>query len=88
MKINKPPKNKFSVCVCVCVRVCCIKPLIQAGLFLRLGYFPGKRRLYHNHTKQTNKQFPFKTVYVLGVRELQTSPCIVYDYTTSGHTDL
>jgi hypothetical protein len=34
-----------------------------------------------------NMKFPFKTMYFLGVRVL-TSFCIVYDHTTSGHTDL
>jgi len=39
-----------------------------------------------SHT--SNTKFPFKTVYFLGVRGLTASSYIVYDYTTSGHTDL
>ena len=35
-----------------------------------------------------NAEFPFKTVYFLGVRGLTTSSYIVYDRTTRGHTDL
>jgi len=35
-----------------------------------------------------NKKFPFKTVYFLGIGGLTTSSYIVYDYTTSRHTDL
>ena len=38
--------------VYVCVRVK-LKQLILTGLFLRQGYFPGKRRVHHNHAKQT-----------------------------------
>jgi len=33
-------------------------------------------------------RFPFKAVYFLGVRGLRTSSYIVYDYNTSGLTDL
>jgi len=35
-----------------------------------------------------NTKFTFKTVYFLGVRGLTTTSYIVYDYTTSGRTDL
>jgi len=34
------------------------------------------------------KKFPFKTVYYLGAGGLTTSSYIVYEYTTSGQTDL
>jgi hypothetical protein len=35
-----------------------------------------------------NTKFPLKTVHFLGFRGLTTSSYVVYDYTTSGHTDL
>jgi hypothetical protein len=38
--------------------------------------------------RKSNRKFTFKTVYFLGVRELTTLSCIVYDYTTSGCTNL
>ena len=60
--------RKFSVCVCVCVsvfvcvcvweRVCVrvkLKQLIHVGLFLRQGYFPGKREYITIMQNQTNK---------------------------------
>ena len=37
---------------------------------------------------KSNTEFPFTTVYFLGVRRLKTSSYIVYDYTTSGYMDL
>jgi hypothetical protein len=37
---------------------------------------------------KSNKKFPFKTMYFLGVWGLTTSSYIVQDYTTSGHMDL
>jgi hypothetical protein len=42
------------------------------------------RKLSH----KLNTKFPFNTVYFLEVRRLTTSFCIVYDYTTTGHTNL
>ena len=38
-------------------------------------------------SRKSNTKFPLKTVYFLGVGRLITSSYIVYDYTTSGHTD-
>jgi len=35
-----------------------------------------------------NSKFPFKTVYILGIRGLTTSYYIVYEYTISGHMEL
>jgi len=37
---------------------------------------------------RSNMKFSFKTVYFLGVRGLTTSLYIVYNYITSGHTEL
>ena len=35
-----------------------------------------------------NANFPFKAVYFLGAKGLTTSSFMVYDYSTSGHTEL
>ena len=43
------------------------------------------------HTGKTwcksSTKFPFKTLYLLALRGLTASSCIVYDYTSSGHMD-
>jgi hypothetical protein len=54
---------------------------VQADLLLRQDMFLKK-------SNKSKTEFPFKTVYFLGVRGLPTSKYIAYDYITSGHTDL
>jgi len=39
-------------------------------------------------SRKSDTEFPFTTVYFLGVKGLTTSSYIMYDYTTSGHMDL
>jgi hypothetical protein len=46
------------------------------------------KNLHKLKSHKSNTKFLFKTVYFLGVRELKTSPYILYDYTNSGYTDL
>jgi hypothetical protein len=45
------------------------------------------RDSFMKNVAQTKQNFPFITLYFLGVRALTTSSYIVYDYTSSGHTD-
>ena len=83
------PRNRNDISICNTTFDCIGKvPVkcsitnygIRAGLVLRQGYFPEKIR--------TNwHRIPFKTLYILGVRQL-TSSYIVYNYTTSGHVVL
>ena len=58
-----------------------ITTIVQTGLVLCQGHVPEKHR-----TNQT--KFPFKILYFLGIWGLKTSTYIVYDYTSSWHTDL
>jgi hypothetical protein len=52
----------------------------------RSHFMPGIRSWKVSH--KSNTEFPFKTMYFLGVKGMTTSSYIVYDYTISGHTDL
>jgi hypothetical protein len=54
---------------------------VEAGLILHQGYIPDK-------IMQMKHKIPFTALYFLGVRGLKTSSYIVYDYATSGHTNL
>ena len=43
-----------------------------------------KKKSLKSQPRKTNTNFPYKTLYYLGVRGLTTSSYIVYNYTTSG----
>jgi len=58
-----------------------------------LFYYTGRSRftprLHSWRTRRkSNKKFPFKTAYFMRTGELTTSYYLVYDYTTTGYTDM
>jgi hypothetical protein len=57
----------------------------QVSFYARVTFM---KKFHKLKSHRSNKEFPFKTVYFLGVRELTTSFYIVCDYTTIGHMDL
>jgi hypothetical protein len=52
----------------------------QVSFYTRATFL---KKLCKSHT-----EFPFNAVYFLGVRGLTIPTYIVYEFTTSGHTDL
>jgi hypothetical protein len=63
------------------------KPCSEYSVYKQANFFYARIMILKKlHKLKT--QFPFKTMYLLRVKGLTTSPYIVCDYTTSGHTDL